>query len=286
MTDRELIERYLALVNESSRKTIRQRLSGFLTWLRSQNLRLAALLPENIASYAASLNRSHLAESSRYAYLSTVRQCVTALHRTGDLPANPWPLWIKLHRPEYTPRKVPSQRLAVRLLESCGNRSEYPARIRAILELAYGCGLRRMELRNLSLGDIRGDTLLIRGKGGKERNVPLGRTAAAWLEQYMGDERMRSVTAHNALEEAVFVTERGGRMSIPSFAALMRRVSFHGLTLHSLRHACATHMLENGASIGVLQRLLGHSNLSTTQQYTRVETKGLRRVLARHHPRP
>jgi integrase/recombinase XerD len=70
----------------------------------------------------------------------------------------------------------------------------------------------------------------------------------------------------------------------------MRRVmpgkSRYGLTLHSLRHACATHMLENGASIGVLQRLLGHSNLSTTQQYTRVETKGLRRVLARHHPRP
>jgi site-specific recombinase XerD len=290
MTDMQLIEKYLALVNESSRKTIRRRLNRFGTYLRSHNLTLASLLPENIASYAAYLGGSALAKSSRYAYLSTVRQLVAALHRSGDLPANPWPQYLTLHRPEYIPRRVLSQEATARLLDHCGENTEYPGRMRAILEVAYGCGMRRMELRNLNLGDIRGDTLFIRGKGGKERIVPLGRTAAMRLEEYIDGERLRIVSTHNGLEEALFVSDRGGRMSISAFALILRRAlpgkSRHGVTLHSLRHACATHMLENGASIGVLQRLLGHSNLSTTQQYTCVETKCLRRVLAKCHPRP
>lgn len=287
MTD-DLLLRYMSLVSEASRSCISHRLDRFLNWLGVKKLTPCVLTPENILSYAAYLNGSSLKESSRYAYLSALRQCVTVLHKTGVLPLNPWPDYLRTRRPDYTPRKVPTVRATQRLLERSSLTLTYPGRTRAILELAYGCGLRRMELHNLNISDIRGDTLFIRGKGGKERLVPLGRTAAEWLERYMNTERLRIVAAHNPLEEALFVSELGGRMSLPGFAVLLRRLlpGQGGMTLHGLRHACATHMLENGASIGVLQKLLGHSSMSTTQRYTRVETKNLRKVLERYHPRP
>jgi site-specific recombinase XerD len=285
MTD-DLLPGYLSLVNEASRETIRQRLTHFLSFLRVKKLMVRMLTPESIAAYAAYLNSSTLKESSRYAYLSALRQCVAVLHKTGVLPESPWPDYIRTRRPDYTPRKVPTMRTMLQLLERSSLTCTYPGRTRAILELAYGCGLRRMELRNLNVSDIRGDTLFIRGKGGKERLVPLGHTAAAWLESYMNGERLRIVAAHNPLEEGLFVSARGKRMGLENYEAMVRRLSSGSLTLHSLRHACATHMLENGASIGVLQKLLGHSSISITQQYARVETTGLRKVLERCHPRP
>jgi integrase/recombinase XerD len=144
-----------------------------------------------------------------------------------------------------------------------------------------------MELRNLNLSDVLSDSLRIRGKGGKERIVPLGSVAQKWIETYQYGERLQIVKRRNPLEDALFVSERGKRMSTQSYQRIFHVLNApKGLSLHSLRHACATHMLRNGASVMVLMKLLGHANVSTTQIYTKVDTSDLHRVLDNYHPRP
>ncbi len=143
-----------------------------------------------------------------------------ALHEEGRLSRNPWPDHVKTKTPSRNTRHVPSKVEMERLLEAAG-RCPQPCRTRAILELGYGCGLRRMELHNLNIDDISGDAVRIRGKGGKERLVPLGVTARTWLEQYIYGDRLKAVKTCNPLESALFVTKRGVRLGIESYQRMM-----------------------------------------------------------------
>ena len=143
-----------------------------------------------------------------------------------------------------------------------------------------------MELRNLNLSDVLADSLRIRGKGGKERIVPLGSAAQKWLEKYQYGERLRIVKRHNQLEDALFVSEWGRRLSIGSYEVLLHKLgAAKGLSLHCLRHACATHLLRRGADIRHIQRLLRHTSLSTTQIYTHVAIEDLKEAQRKFHPR-
>jgi integrase/recombinase XerD len=169
-------------------------------------------------------------------------------------------------------------------------------RDRAILELLYGAGLRISELVGLSIPDLDLDagTLRALGKGNKERIVPIGRLArvalVAWLGRGGRDAMIPARWARRGAAEAVFLNQRGGRLSRQGAWAMVRRYGDRvglgeRLTPHVLRHSCATHMLDHGADIRVVQELLGHASIATTQVYTRVSTERLRQVYERAHPR-
>jgi integrase/recombinase XerD len=169
-------------------------------------------------------------------------------------------------------------------------------RDRAILEVLYACGLRVSELVGLSLSDLDLDAGLLRafGKGSKERVVPVGRVArealTAWLSPAGRGAMAPERWARRGDAEAVFLNMRGGRLSRQGAWGVVRKYGDKvglddKLTPHVLRHSCATHMLDHGADIRVVQELLGHASISTTQVYTKVSTERLRRIYDSAHPR-
>jgi site-specific recombinase XerD len=165
-----------------------------------------------------------------------------------------------------------------RTLESLEGEGPVALRNRALVELVYSAGLRSAEAVGLDLGDVDFEQELVhvrRGKGGKERVVPLGEEAALWLARYLREARPLLARGAN---DAFFLSARGRRLD----TSTLRRVVPHP---HRLRHAFATHLLNGGADLRTIQELLGHSSLSTTQVYSHVDPRHLRRVYDRSHPR-
>ena len=168
-------------------------------------------------------------------------------------------------------------------------------RDRALLELLYGTGIRISEAVGLDLGDVDLEGALVRvlGKGNKERVVPLGRAAGRALQVYLRDGRLalrRAVANRGRDCDAVVLNARGGRISRQACWQIVRRAGervalAERLSPHVLRHSCATHMLDRGADLRVVQELLGHASISTTQVYTKVTPKRLRAVYDSAHPR-
>jgi len=163
------------------------------------------------------------------------------------------------------------------LLELVDGDSPLAVRNRALLELLYSAGLRSQEAVTLDLVDVDFDreVVHVRGKGGKERVVPLGEEAALQLARYLRSGRPALVAGAN---DAFFLSARGRRLDTSTVRRLLRHP-------HRLRHAFATHLLEGGADLRVIQELLGHASLSTTQIYSHVDARRLRRVYDRSHPR-
>jgi integrase/recombinase XerD len=183
-----------------------------------------------------------------------------------------------------------------RLLGAVVGEDAVARRDRAILELLYGAGLRISELVGLSLADLDLDAGVLRafGKGSKERVVPVGRLAKAALGAWLGPGGRAAMAperwARRGDADAVFLNQRGGRLSRQGAWGVVRRYGDRvglgeRLTPHVLRHSCATHMLDHGADIRVVQELLGHASIATTQVYTRVSTERLRQVYEEAHPR-
>lgn len=163
-------------------------------------------------------------------------------------------------------------------------------RDRAMLELLYASGLRvseLVELKSVHVGLNEG-VLRIMGKGSKERLVPFGAEAGEWLQRYL--DKGRHMILGSQVSEALFVTGRGGPMTRQMFWKLIKKYAVlagitQPLSPHTLRHAFATHLLNHGADLRVVQMLLGHADISTTQVYTHVARERLRQLHARHHPR-
>jgi len=163
-------------------------------------------------------------------------------------------------------------------------------RDRAMLETLYASGLRVSELVSLSLGQLSRDAGVVRviGKGGKERLVPVGEEALSWIERYLDAARPDILVGRQA--DALFVTSRAAPMTRQAFWHLIRRYANQagigkGISPHTLRHAFATHLLNHGADLRVVQMLLGHADISTTQIYTHVARERLKQLHAKHHPR-
>ena len=178
------------------------------------------------------------------------------------------------------PRRLPETPKAAEVeaaLDALDGDGPLALRNQALVELVYSAGLRSAEAVGLELGDVdfEREQLHVRGKGGKERVVPLGEEAALLLARYLHEARPRLA---RGAENAVFLSARGK----PLDTSTVRRVFAHP---HRLRHAFATHLLEGGADLRTIQELLGHSSLSTTQLYSHVDGKRLRRVYDRAHPR-
>ena len=177
------------------------------------------------------------------------------------------------------------------LLDQDFPEGEMGLRDHAILEVLYGCGLRVSELVGLDVGDVHFDDgfVLVRGKGSKERLAPLVGSAARAMAQYIADGRRRlAAHARGSKTPAVFLNKNGGRLSRQSVHVICerygRQVGLVGLHPHTLRHSFATHMLAGGADLRVLQEILGHADISTTQVYTHVDRTQLTEVYLSAHP--
>ncbi|MBY0573474.1 MAG: site-specific tyrosine recombinase XerD [Undibacterium sp.] len=186
--------------------------------------------------------------------------------------------------------KTLSEKQVIALLQAPDHQTALGLRDRTMLELLYACGLRVTELVSLkSLEVSLNDGILrITGKGSKTRLIPFGEEAGHWLQRYLRDAR--GVILDGQVDDALFVTARGGAMTRQMFWVVIKKYALVAgitspLSPHTLRHAFATHLLNHGADLRVVQLLLGHSDISTTQIYTHVARERLKLLHAVHHPR-
>jgi site-specific recombinase XerD len=272
----ERIERFLAspALSESTRRAYGIDVRQFSDWLSSRGVKLDDFDVRSFADYAAELGRRRpkLAPATIGRKLAAVRALVRfALgpERVPDTSFAP-------RQPRRLPEAPKSEEIDTELA-ALEREGPLGLRNRALGELVYSAGLRSREAVDLDLGDVDFEQELVHvhGKGGKERMVPLGEEAAHWLARYL--HRARPELARGA-ENALFLSARGRRLD----TSTLRRLLPHP---HRLRHAFATHLLEGGADLRTIQELLGHSSLSTTQIYSHVDGRRLRRVYDRAHPR-
>ena len=232
----------------------------------------------------------HTRASSQARYLSTLRRFYRWQVGRGRLVSDPT---LKLANPSLPSRlpKVMSEKQVEALLDAPDLDTPLGLRDRAMLETIYATGLRVSELVNLKLHEVclADGVLRALGKGSKERLVPLGQLAIDWITRYLHEARPDIL--HGQQSDALFVTARGGAMTRQAFWQLIKRYALVAgiaparLSPHVLRHAFATHLLNHGADLRVVQLLLGHADISTTQIYTHVARERLKSLHAEHHPR-
>jgi integrase/recombinase XerC/integrase/recombinase XerD len=239
--------------------------------------------------YAAQLAERGLAPRTTARKLAALRALFRVLVEHGVTKANPADLLASPKLPQRLPRALKPADVAA-LLDRIPASTPLEIRDRALFELAYGCGLRAEELVDLDVGSIDFDDEQVRveGKGGKTRFVPAGEHALAAVRRYL--ERARMALDSGTGEPALFLSKSGRRLSTSDVRRRLRMwarsaAAQGAVHPHALRHSFATHLLEGGADLRAIQALLGHSSISTTQVYTRVESARLRAAYERSHPR-
>jgi site-specific recombinase XerD len=271
------LERFLSspALADATRRAYRFDLEPFCGWLEKRGLELDGVDVAVLTDYAAELGRGRprrLAPATIARKLAAVRSFVRFALGDGRVPD----VSLAPRRTRRLPH-VQKPEEVDRELDTLAGPDPVRLRNRALAEVIYSAGLRSREAVDLDLPDVDFDQelLRVRGKGGKERVVPLGEEASRWLALYLRDARPGLA---RGAADAVFLSTRGRRLD----TSTVRRVIPHP---HRLRHAFATHLLEGGADLRVIQELLGHSSLGTTQIYSHVDGKRLRRVYDRSHPR-
>src|SRR5687768_1663412 len=284
--DRELQRRGAA---ERTRRAYGTDVAGLAAWAAAQGLEPAAVDYPVLRRYAARLSQAGAAPRTLSRKLEAIRTFFRTLVEHGELRANPADLLPAPKLPERLPRTLKAGDVAS-LLDRIPATTPLELRDRALFELAYACGLRAEELVNLDVGSIDFDAEEVRveGKGGKTRFVPAGEPALRAIARYL--ERGRAALAGAEGQPALFLSKTGRRLSTSDVRRRLRVWARHAATQgnvhpHALRHSFATHLLEGGADLRAIQELLGHSSISTTQVYTRVESARLRAAYARSHPR-
>jgi integrase/recombinase XerD len=275
------IERFLESpgLSESTRRAYRFDVEEFGGWLAERGRTPEDMDVALFAAYATQLGSARPGRVPRKLAPATIARKLAAVRaflrftlgksRVPDLP-------LAQRRGRRLP-DAPAAPEIETLLEGLDGDGALPLRNRALLELVYSAGLRAAEAVGLNLGDVdfEQESVHVHGKGGKDRVVPLGEEASYRLQLYLREGRPKLV---RGAEDAFFVSARGRRLD----TSTLRRLLPHP---HRLRHSFATHLLEGGADLRTIQELLGHSSLSTTQVYSHVDARRLRRVYDRAHPR-
>ena len=289
------LERFLdALWLEAglSRNTLsayRSDLEGFENWLRTQHAVLGTATRAQLQNYLAACVGRGSRPRTAARLLSSLRRFYQYLLREQLISEDPTALIEspKLGRP--LPKSL-SEEQVESLLQAPDTKTALGLRDRAMLETLYATGLRVSELVGLVVqqADLQAGVVKVIGKGDKERLVPLGEEAIEWLRRYRVEAR--TTLLHGKTSDALFPTARGAAMTRQAFWHNLKRytriagIETH-LSPHTLRHAFATHLLNHGADLRVVQMLLGHVDLSTTQIYTQVARERLKQLHAQHHPR-
>jgi len=268
----------------------RRDLEAFERWLAKHKGRTLPSADEaDIQAWFAAMHANSRASTANRR-LAALRRYYLWARRQGLVEHDPC---LKLQASKQPPRfpKTLSEAQVEALLQAPDTSTTLGLRDRAMLETLYATGLRVSELVNLSVLDVNladGVARVTMGKGGKDRLVPMGAEAQHWVERYLREGRTALLGQRRS--DALFVTGRGGPMTRQAFWQLVRKhalkAGIHApLSPHVLRHAFATHLLNHGADLRVVQMLLGHADISTTQIYTHVARERLRQLHARHHPR-
>ena len=260
-------------------------------WLRAQVPACALIAADELAvmRFVAELSRT-LRAASQARYISTLRRFYRHLHARGRIVADPTLKIVLPGKPSRLP-KVLSERQVEALLAAPDVSAPLGLRDRAMLETLYATGLRVAELVGLRLHEVNFDMGVVRvfGKGSKERLVPLGQEAVDWLRRYL--RVARPALLGERTSDDLFVTARGAAMTRQAFWQLVKKYAIPAqidparLSPHVLRHAFATHLLNHGADLRVVQLLLGHADISTTQIYTHVARERLKTLHEVQHPR-
>ena len=276
MTTEAAIDRFLASPSlaESTRRAYAADLRRFGGWLEQRGTNVEEIDVRVLVDYASELGRARngLAPATIARNLAAVRSFLRFTlgpTRVPDASLGP-------RRPQRLP-EAPKREEIELIVDSLDGDGPLALRNHALVELVYSAGLRSAEAVGLDLADVdfEQEHVRVRGKGGKERVVPLGEEAAHVVARYLREARPELARGAN---DALFLSTRGRRLD----TSTLRRLLPHP---HRLRHSFATHLLEGGADLRTIQELLGHSSLSTTQIYSHVDARRLRRVYASSHPR-
>lgn len=278
-------------LSKNSLDAYRRDLRLFSRWLevkRPERADLHAVQPQDIAAYFAD-RHAESKPSSANRRLSVLKRFYQLALRERRIGADPCLKMASARQPARFVHTL-SEAQVEALLNAPDVATPLGLRERTMLELMYASGLRVSELVTLKVVELslNDGVLRITGKGSKTRLVPFGEQARHWLERYMKDAR--GVILNGQVDDALFVTGRGGPMTRQMFWVVIKKhAAKAGITAplspHTLRHAFATHLLNHGADLRVVQLLLGHSDISTTQIYTHVARERLKHLHAQHHPR-
>ena len=296
MPDNTLLDEFcdaLWLEDGLSRNTLdsyRRDLRQFQAWLEKMHGRdllaathgdLLGYLGYTVAGKAKATSTSRLLSSLKRFYQHALRQNKIAADPSLNIDAPKLPRGLP---------KTLTEEDVEKLLAAPNVEDPLGLRDRTMLEVLYASGLRVSELVTLKAAQVSQDMGVVRimGKGSKERLVPLGEEALSWVKRYLKEARPQILGRRST--DALFVTARAEGMTRQSFWHLLKRHALHAglrkaISPHTLRHAFATHLLNHGADLRVVQMLLGHSDISTTQIYTHVARERLKQLHAKHHPR-
>ncbi len=264
----------------------------FARWADTRELIPSTVGPRDVRHYVARLSERDLSATTVARKLAAVRALFRSQREHGFVEQSPADLLATPRRAVHLPRVLKATEVA-RLLDSIpagGACGPLEVRDRALFELAYACGLRAEEIVSLDIADVDhdGEQLRVEGKGSKTRFVPAGEPALKALRLYL--ERGRPALCSESEQSALFVSRSGRRLGTSDVRRRLRAWTTRagipaGISPHALRHSFATHLLDGGADLRSIQELLGHSSISTTQVYTRVESARLRDAYSKSHPR-
>jgi integrase/recombinase XerD len=272
----------------------RRDLTSYTGWLREQGSDLAAVAAGDLDRFVHARRASGAAAASVARQLAAVRMLHRFLAEEGVRTDDPTADVEGVRVPAGIPHPL-SEAEVEQLLAAVVGADPVALRDRALLEFLYATGARISEACGLSLADLDRSNRLVRlfGKGAKERIVPFGRSAAAAMDEWLagGRQHLEPVRwARRGDQEAVFLNTRGSRLSRQAAWAVVRKYGervglVDRLSPHVLRHSCATHLLDHGADLRIVQEMLGHASISTTQVYTKVSQERLWQVYRQAHPR-
>jgi integrase/recombinase XerD len=276
-------------LSKNTLSSYRADLAQFSVWLDARKKTLDRVEPVDIHDYLRDFSRRAKSTSQRR-LIASLRRFYQHLLAIGAIQTDPTLNIEPPPRPDRFPKTL-SEAQVEALLAAPDVDTPLGLRDRAMLETLYATGLRVSELTALKLFEVGLNEGVVRifGKGAKERLVPLGQVALEWIERYLKETRPQLLDGRNC--DAVFVTRRAAGLSRQMFWHLIKRHATHAgidpvrISPHTLRHAFATHLINHGADLRVVQLLLGHADISTTQVYTHVARERLKQLHAQHHPR-